>query len=167
MRFRSPINPPSNLGRRPPLDTVIYLFLRKTCSFLRETRSRSDYGSEGCRFNSYWVRHSVSTSYESSLKPGRAIRRGVGRRAAHPPLRLILCFLQKHSCPIIGFLPPICCRFVQLSMPCTGDCQATGSRIAVFGRRPRPAFAGGRKRISIHCPSAAAIRCSILNECPS
>ncbi len=27
----------------------------------------SDYGSEGCRFNSYWVRHSPAISYESSL----------------------------------------------------------------------------------------------------
>ena len=35
---------------------------------------------------------------------------------------------------------------------------ATRSRIAVFGRRQRPALGGGRNRISTHWPSAAAIR---------
>ena len=71
MQLRSPINPPSKLGRRPPLDTVIYPFLRKTRGFLRETRCGSDYGSEGCRFNSYWVRH-FHNFYKAPAHPCRA-----------------------------------------------------------------------------------------------
>jgi hypothetical protein len=38
------------------------------------------------------------------------------------------------------------------------NAQPTGSRIAVSARRPRPALEGGKNRISMHWPSAAAIR---------
>jgi hypothetical protein len=64
--FRSPKVPPWISCRRLRRDTAILRFPRKIAVFVREKGAVSDYGSEGCRFNSYWVRH-----YNNNLHQAR------------------------------------------------------------------------------------------------
>src|ERR1035438_894429 len=99
MQFRPPKNPPSKLGRRPPLDTVIYPFLRKTCGFPRETRSGSDYGSEGLWFNSTWVHHLSKQELTKTLRSPMAnkLQKVEGEPLLYQNPASKVYFLRKHD----------------------------------------------------------------------
>src|ERR1017187_1117358 len=98
---------------------------------------------------------------------------GTGHPAAHPPIRLILCFLQQHSYPIIGFLPPICCRFVQLSIRHAQAWDNSEKMATSYGRRMNGVhesrIATVRTRSShrevtspVHC---SVVKFGIVDEC--
>ena len=114
--------------------------------------------------------HFLNSRVFSRLRAG--LNRGSNRvnRVCPPVSTLAFSLLSRQSAATadqpLAFA--VLGRGIFFYIPALGrNAQPTGSRIAVSDRRPRPALAGGKNRISMHCPSTEAIRCNMFSEWPS